>query len=44
MDVWVVDVQGTTLVVVAGTRGEVPQEYADELAAVIDSVRFALPD
>jgi hypothetical protein len=44
LDAWVVDVHGTALVVVAGTRGEVPPQYADELADVVASVRFAVPD
>jgi hypothetical protein len=44
LDVWVVDVKGTTLVVVAGTRGDVPEQYADELASVVGSLRLALPE
>jgi hypothetical protein len=43
MDVWVVDVADTTLVVAAGTRGDVPATYEDELEDVVGSVRFELP-
>jgi hypothetical protein len=44
MDVWVVDVDGSTLVVVAGSRGDVPAQFQAELNAVVESVRFVLPD
>ena len=43
MDIWVVDVEGTTLVVAAGTRGAVPTQAAGELDDVVESVRFVLP-
>ncbi len=44
LDIWVVDVEGTTLVVAAGTRGVVPTRAAGELDDVVESVRFVLPD
>jgi hypothetical protein len=44
MDVWVVDVDGSTLVVASGTRGDVPERFQSELDDVVGSVRFVLPD
>jgi hypothetical protein len=44
LDVWVVDVRGSTLTVVAYSRGDVPERYQDELAQVTDSITVVLPD
>lgn len=44
LDVWVVDVDGTSLVIVAGSRGEVPEQFQQELRDVLGSVRFVPAD
>jgi hypothetical protein len=44
LDVWVVDVDGTPLVIVAGSRGEVPEQFQQELRDVLGSVRFLPAD
>ena len=44
LDLWVVDVAGTTVVVYAGESGNVPPHIRDELTSVVDSVEFVMPD
>jgi len=44
LDVYVVDVEGLTYVVVANELGSPPQEVRDELAGILASVEFVQPD
>jgi hypothetical protein len=44
LDVYVVDVEGLTYVVVANEVGSPPQEVRDELAGILASVEFVQPD
>jgi hypothetical protein len=44
LDLWVVDVAGTTLVVYAGATGEVPARFQAELDAVVASVELVTHD
>ena len=44
LDVYVVDVEGLTYVVVANEVGSPPQEARDELAAILASVEFVQPE
>ena len=44
LDLWVVDVAGTTILVYAGESGNVPQRIRDELTRVVDSVEFVVPE
>ena len=44
LDVYVVDVEGLTYVVVANEVGSPPQEARDELAGILASVEFVQPD
>jgi hypothetical protein len=44
LDVYVVEVEGTTLVVVAYEVGEAPETARDELAGVVSSVEFVVPE
>jgi hypothetical protein len=44
LDVYVVDVEGLTYVVVANVVGSPPQEVRDELAGILASVEFVQPD
>ena len=41
-DLWVVDVDGTPLMVNTGTNGEVPSRIRAELGAMVDSIEFVL--
>jgi hypothetical protein len=44
LDVYVVDVEGTTLVVVANELGDAPETVRDELVGVLSSVEFVFPE
>ena len=44
LDVYVVDVENKTYVVVANEVGEAPQAVRDEQAGVLSSVEFVVPD
>jgi hypothetical protein len=44
LDLYVVDVDGLTYVVVANVLGSPPQEVRDELAGILASVEFVQPD
>ena len=44
LDVYVVDVEGLTYVVVANVVGSPPLEVRDELAGILASVEFVQPD
>jgi hypothetical protein len=44
LDIYVVDVEGLTYVVVANEVGSPPQEVRDELAGILASVEFVQPD
>ena len=44
LDVYVVDVEGRTYVVVANEVGQAPQAALDERAGVLSSVEFVMPD
>jgi hypothetical protein len=41
-EIWVVDVGGVVLTVIAGSNGDVPSEVQAEQAAVVDSIEFRL--
>jgi len=44
MEIWVVDVAGTTLTVSANSAGDVPARIQAEHEAVVDSVEFVVQD